>query len=82
MAAKSVYERFGTSNLAGSDQVSRRYTVNGGDTLPSIAAVAFNTGYDSELWRQIAEAQTPPIDDLDALQVGAVLVIPSVLPTT
>lgn len=79
MASKSVYERFGTSNLAGSDQVSRRYTVTGGDTLPSIAAAA---GYDSELWRQIAEAQTPPIDDLDALQVGMVLVIPSVLPTT
>lgn len=77
---KSVYERFGTSNLQGSDQVSRRYIVKGGDTLPVIASVAFNTGYDSELWRQVAEANG--IDDLDAVATGAVLVIPSVLPTS
>jgi nucleoid-associated protein YgaU len=80
--AKSVYERFGTSNLAGSDQISRRYTFKGGDTLPLIASIAFNTGYDSELWRQIAEAQSPPIDDLDNIAIGTVLVIPSVLPTS
>lgn len=78
--AKSVYERFGTSNLSGSDMVSRRYTVKGGDTLPFVASVAFNTGYDSELWRQVAEANG--IDDLDALAVGAVLIIPSVTPTS
>lgn len=81
--AKSVYERFGISNLAGSDQVSRRYTVKGGDTLPLIASVAYpGSGYNSELWRQIAEAQSPPIDDLDSIVVGSVLIIPSVLPTS
>lgn len=80
---KSVYERFGTPNLAGSDQVSRRYTVKGGDTLQSIASVAFpDSGYNSEIWRQIAEAQTPPIDDLDNIPIGTVLVIPTVLPTS
>lgn len=80
---KSVYERFGTSNLAGSDQVSRRYTVKGGDTLPYIASVAFpDSGYNSEIWRQIAEAQSPVIDDLDNIAVGTVLVIPSILPTS
>lgn len=81
--AKSVYERFGASNLAGSDQFSRRYTVKVGDTLPLIASVAYpNSGYNSELWRQIAEAQSPPIDDLDNIAIGTVLVIPSVLPTS
>lgn len=82
MAGKSVYERFGASQISGSDQTARHHTVIQGDTLWSIAALEFNTGYDSELWRQIAEAQNPPIDDLDNIPIGTVLVIPSVQPTS
>lgn len=77
---KSVYERFGTSALAGSDQVQRRHVVAAGETLPSIASDEFNIEYDAELWRQVAEANA--IDDLDAVTIGSALVIPSPLPTT
>lgn len=81
--AKSVYERFGASNLAGSDQTIRRYTVKVGDTPALIAAACFpDADFSSELWRQIVEAQTPPVDDLDAIAIGSVWVIPTITPTT
>ncbi len=83
MAAKSVYERFGASQLSGSDQSARRHVVVAGETIWMIAAQEFGTGqYDSEAWRELAEAQSPPIDDLDSIAVGTVLVIPSILPST
>lgn len=75
--ADSVYKRFGTSALAGTNQQQTQHTLLANDTLPKLAAFYFNTGYDSELWRQIAEAQNPPIDDLDALTVGTVIIIPA-----
>lgn len=81
--AKSVYERFGTSQITGSDQSARRHTVIAGETLPMIAALEYGSNqYDSEAWRQVAEAQDPPIDDLDAIAVGTVLIIPALNPTT
>lgn len=79
--AKSVYERFGKSSLVGAAQSARRWTVRGGDTLPSIAAECYpDNGYDSEAWRQIAEYNA--IDDLDAVSVGDVLVIPLLKPAS
>lgn len=73
--ARSVYERLGSSALTG-QQTGRRYTVVGGDTLPSIAQAVYpQAGYDSEAWRQIAEAND--LDDLDDLAIGTVLTIPT-----
>lgn len=80
MAAKSVYERFGSSALTGSDQTARRHTVKGGESMSSIAAYEFATGYDSELWRQVAEYNG--IDDLDAVAPGTVLTLPTPTPTS
>ncbi len=80
MAAKSVYERFGHSTLGGSDQTARRHTVKGFEAMSAIAALEFNTGYDSELWRQIAEFND--IADLDDVAPGTVLVLPAPTPTT
>lgn len=83
MARRSVYERLGQSQIDGSDQSARRHTVVQGETAASIAALEFGTGeFNSEEWRQLLEAQTPPIDDIDTLTVGMVLVIPSIQPTT
>lgn len=77
--AKSVYERFGKSDLGGTGQSGLRHTVTGNDTLPSIGAKYFeNEGYSSELWRQIAEENK--IDDLDAVSTGDVLTIPTPKP--
>lgn len=72
---KSVYERFGHTLISGTQEVERKHTVIGGDTLPKIAAFEYDAGYDSELWRQLAEANS--IDDLDAVTVGSVLKIVS-----
>ncbi len=80
MAAKSVYERLGTSTLTGSDQTARKHIYKGGETMPAIAAHQFTTGYDSELWRQLAEYNE--IDDLDAIPVSKVLILPLPTPTT
>lgn len=81
--AKSVYERFGISQITGSDQSARRHTVIAGETLPMIAALEYGSNqYDSEAWRQLAEAQDPPIDDLDNIPIGTVLIIPALNPTT
>lgn len=80
MAAKSVYERLGTSQLVGSDQTARRHIYKAAEKFPAIAAYEFNTGYDSELWRQLAEYNG--IDDLDAVTPGTVLVLPQFTPTT
>lgn len=78
---RSVYERFGKSALTGTDQSAARYTVKGGDTLPGIAAEVFQTGeYNSDAWRQLAEANG--ITDADDLTVGASLIIPTPKPTT
>lgn len=70
---KSVYERFGTSQLTGSDQIQRRHVVMAGETLPMIASDELGIEYDAELWRQVAEDND--VNDLDALAPGAVLVI-------
>lgn len=79
--AKSVYERFGKSALTGQVQSGRRWTVRGGDTLPSIAAIVYpDEGYSSEAWRQIYEANTSVIDDVTILTIGMVLVIPALQP--
>jgi nucleoid-associated protein YgaU len=72
--ALSPYSRYGSSALVGTNQSSRRHIVIGGDTLPSIAAAEMKTGYDSELWRQVAEYNG--IDDLDAVAIGTALAIP------
>jgi nucleoid-associated protein YgaU len=78
--ARSVYERFGKSALAGSDQTARRHIYKGAETFPSIAAYECNTGYDSEIWRQIAEYNS--IDDLDNVTAGTALIIPQINPTS
>lgn len=76
---RSVYERFGASALAGTDQTAARYVLKGLDTIPGVAAEVFRTGeYDAELWRQLAEANG--IDDLDNLTVGMSLIIPTPKP--
>lgn len=81
MARKSVYERFGQSQIAGSDQAARHHTVLQGETPWYIASVEYGTGqYESETWRQMLEANG--IDDLDNIPTGTVLVIPSILPTS
>ncbi len=78
--ALSPFSRFGVSALVGTRQQERRHIVVAGETIQAIAANEFQGGYDSELWRQIAEANS--IDDLDALTVNTVLVIPAPLPST
>lgn len=78
--AQSPYSRFGTSELTGTSQSQAQHTIIAGETIPKITAAAFNTGYDSELWRQVAEAND--IDDLDAVTVGTVIVIPSPQPSS
>ena len=80
MAALSVYERFGTSVLTGSDQTARKHIYKAGEKMAAVAAYEFNTGYDSELWRQLAEYNA--IDDLDAIPTGKVLTLPTPNPTT
>lgn len=80
MAAKSVYERLGTSTLTGSDQTARRHVYKAGAAMPAIAAFEYNTGYDSELWRQVAEYNN--IDDLDEIPTATVLVLPQPSPTS
>lgn len=72
--AQSPFSRFGATTITGTAGTQRRHVIVGGDTLPSITAYELNTGYDSELWRQIAEANG--VDDLDALTVGQALAIP------
>jgi nucleoid-associated protein YgaU len=78
--ARSVYERLGKSQLAGSDQTARRHVYKAGEKFGAIAAYEFNTDYDSELWRQFAEYNN--IDDLDSVVAGTVLIIPQPTPTT
>lgn len=74
----SVYERFGKTTLGGTTSSGRRYKIKGGDTLQSIAALMYpDEDYSSEAWRQLWEANLDQIDDLDNLQVGLVLVVPS-----
>ncbi len=71
---QSPYARFGRSAIEGQEQTSARHIVVGGETLPSIAASEYGTGYDSELWRQVAEKNN--IDDIEALEVNQALDIP------
>lgn len=80
MPAKSVYERFGKSALTGSDQTARRHVFKSQEKMSAIAAFEFDTGYDSELWRQLAEFNG--VDDLDNIAVGTVLTIPQPTPTS
>ena len=80
MAAKSVYERLGKSTLVGSDQTARRHVYKAGEQMPAITAYEYNTGYDSEMWRQVAEYNG--IDDLDAIAVTTVLILPAISPTS
>ena len=79
--ALSPYARYGVTAITGTTQVQRQHTVIAGDTIQKIAAF-YNpkAGYDSEIWRQIAEANA--IDDLDNLAVGTVLLIPSPAPSS
>ena len=79
MAGKSVYERFGTSALSGTDQTARTYKWKGGDTPWSVASFLYATGYDSEAWRQFLEANN--VTDIDAIAVGQVFVVPTFTPT-
>ena len=72
--AASVYRRFGSVDVSAPVQNERQHTVIGGETLPGIAALEFTTGYDSELWRQLAEGNG--ITDLDAVRAGQVLRVP------
>lgn len=74
----SPYTRFGTSSLLSPTQTARRHTVAAGETVPLIAAAEYRTGYDSELWRQIAEYNE--INDLDELDINQVLAIPPPTP--
>lgn len=77
--AKSVYARFGESALTGSVQTARRWTVLGGQTIQYIASEVYpNEGYSSEAWRQLAEYNE--IDDLDDIDAGTVLTIPTLQP--
>jgi nucleoid-associated protein YgaU len=77
---QSVYQKFGTSQIAGSDQTQQRHTIGGDETMPMIASDRYNVEFDSQLWRQIAEANG--IADLDALQVGQVIIVPTPLPVS
>lgn len=78
--ARSVYQRFGTSALAGSDQTARRHVYIAGETMPAIAAVELTGGeYNSEIWRQLAEFNS--IEDLDDISAGTVLTLPQPTPT-
>ncbi len=72
--ALGPYARFGRSTVEGASQTSKRHVVVGGETLSNIAAAEYGTGYDSELWRQIAEANE--IDDIESLTVNTALAIP------
>lgn len=78
--ALSPYARFGQTALTGQTQSARRHVVVGGETLPLIAATEYSTGYDSELWRQIAEHND--VDDLDDLTTGRALTIPPPQPVS
>ncbi len=70
--ALSPYARFAKPVSDARPHVT--HVMTGAETLPSIAAFEYNTGYDAELWRQIAEYNE--IDELDELTPGTVLVIP------
>ena len=72
---KSPYARFGKPTLDDSGQTVARHVIVGGETIPNIAAAEYATGYDSELWRQLAEAND--VDDLEALTVGKALDVPA-----
>lgn len=70
---RSVYSRFGTSQVQG--KASRRRTVVADQTIPFIASEEYpNEGYSAEAWRQIAEYNE--IEDLDEVTAGTVLSIP------
>ena len=70
---RSVYSRFGTSQVQG--KAARRRTVVGSQTLPLIASEEYpNEGYSAEAWRQIAEYNA--VEDLDDVTAGTVLSIP------
>lgn len=78
--AKSVYARFGTTKIEGLAPIERRHTTVGGETMALIAHKELGEiGYDSEIWRQVAEKND--IDDPWDLTAGEVLVIPSPAPS-
>lgn len=77
--AKSPYARFGRPATATETQTVVRHIVTGGETLPSITATEYQTGYDSELWRQLGEANG--VDDIEALTVGVALDVPTPKPS-
>jgi len=81
LAAKSVYERLGTSTLVGSDQTARKHIYKANERISSIACFEYGgDSYTSETWRQFAEYNN--IDDLDAIAPGTVLTIPQITPVT
>lgn len=74
---RSPYARFGKPADA---QSVARHVVVGNETIPLIAANEYpDAGYDSELWRQLAEEND--IDDLEALTVGEALSVPPPAPS-
>ncbi len=77
--ALSPYARFGKAASTGATQAVKRHIVVGGETIPLIAANEYATGYDSEVWRQLAEEND--IDDLEALTVGQALDVPPIAPS-
>lgn len=76
--AKSVFGRLGQKSQA--TVAPRTHTVVGGESLMSIAQLEYQTGYSSELWRQIAEANG--ITDPDTIVPGQLLLIPDPITST
>ncbi len=72
--AVSVYRKFGQIALTGQGLSAKGHTLLSGETIPQVAAYEYQTGYDSEAWRQIAEYNE--ITDLDSLTAGQLLAIP------
>lgn len=73
---RSVYSRLGQTTIAAPDQNARQHTVKGSEALQDIAQYEYPTlGYQAALWRQIATENE--ITDLDAIEAGDVLAIPS-----
>ena len=75
--AKSVYARFGTSQITGTNTTQNQHTVTVQQSLPAIWAIHHpDQGYNSIGWRTIITANA--IEDLDAIVSGNVLVVPPI----
>jgi nucleoid-associated protein YgaU len=77
----SPYARYGQSALTGPQQTLTQHVLVAGESIPAVAFFEYpQSGYDSELWRQIAEFNN--VDDLDVLTSGTVLTIPAPQPVS